>query len=58
MRAAGYDKLSIDELVKTRIHGATPAFAQEMKAAGLEPLPVDDLVKMRIHGVTPSSSAR
>ena len=53
LRNAGYTNLSIDEVVKTRIHGATPAFAQEVKAAGLGSPSVDDVVKMRIHGVTP-----
>ena len=36
LRKAGYDKLTVDELVKTRIHGATPAFAQEVSNAGFE----------------------
>ena len=51
---AGY-QLDASDLIKSRIHGATPAFAQEMKAQGLGKLDIDDLVKMRIHGVTPES---
>ena len=42
-----------DELIKTRIHGATPAFAAQVKQEGLGQPSIDDLVKMRIHGVTP-----
>ena len=42
-----------DDLIKSRIHGATPAFAQEVKQQGLGSLDIDELVKMRIHGVTP-----
>jgi hypothetical protein len=51
-KAAGYSPDASD-LIKTRIHGATPAFAQDVKAQGLGRLDIDDLVKMRIHGVTP-----
>jgi hypothetical protein len=49
---AGY-QLDTSDLIKSRIHGATPTFAQEMKAQGLGKPDIDDLVKMRIHGVTP-----
>jgi hypothetical protein len=51
-RDAGYHP-DRDELIKTRIHGATPAFAQEVKQQGLGQASIDDLVKMRIHGVSP-----
>ena len=51
-RNAGY-QLDAGDLVKSRIHGATPEFAQEVKAQGLGKADIDDLVKMRIHGVTP-----
>ena len=51
-RDAGYHP-NRDELIKTRIHGATPAFAQEVKRQGLGQASIDDLVKMRIHGVSP-----
>ncbi len=51
-KKAGYAPDTSD-LIKTRIHGATPAFAQEVKAQGLGSPAIDDLVKMRIHGVTP-----
>jgi hypothetical protein len=51
-RDAGYHP-DRDELITTRIHGATPEFAQEMKQQGLGQASIDDLVKMRIHGVTP-----
>jgi hypothetical protein len=51
-RNAGYHPDS-DELITTRIHGATPEFAQEVKQQGLGQASIDDLVKMRIHGVTP-----
>jgi hypothetical protein len=51
-RSAGF-RLDVDDLVKSRIHGATPAFAAEMKQQGAGSLDIDELVRMRIHGVTP-----
>lgn len=50
-RSAGY-QLDASELIKSRIHGATPAFAEQVKDQGLGRPDIDDLVKMRIHGVT------
>ena len=49
---AGY-QLDASDLIKTRIHGATPQFAQEMSQETKARLEIDQLVKMRIHGVTP-----
>ncbi len=51
-KTAGY-RLDTSDLIKTRIHGATPAFLQEVQAQGLGKPDIDELVKMRIHGVTP-----
>jgi len=51
-RSAGY-QLAAADLLKSRIHGATPEFAQAVKQQGLGKLDIDELVKMRIHGVTP-----
>jgi hypothetical protein len=51
-KKAGYSPDTSD-LIKSAIHGATPAFAQEVKAQGLGRPDIDELVKMRIHGVTP-----
>jgi hypothetical protein len=49
---AGY-QLDTSDLIKSRIHGATPAFAQDMKQETSSRLEIDQLIKMRIHGVTP-----
>ena len=51
-RNAGY-QLDMSDLVKSRIHGATPAFAQEMSQETKTRMEIDQLIKMRIHGVTP-----
>ena len=50
-RSAGY-QLDASDLIKSRIHGATPAFAEQVKEQGLGRPDIDELVKMRIHGVT------
>jgi hypothetical protein len=51
-RTAGY-QLDTSDLIKSRIHGATPAFAQQMSQETKTRMEIDQLVKMRIHGVTP-----
>jgi len=51
-RKAGY-QLDASDLIKSRIHGATPAFAQQIAQETKQRLEIDELVKMRIHGVTP-----
>ncbi|HET7694551.1 MAG TPA: hypothetical protein VFK57_02500 [Vicinamibacterales bacterium] len=49
---AGY-QLGTADLIKTRIHGATPAFAQQMSQETRTRMEIDQLIKLRIHGVTP-----
>src|SRR5215207_5380559 len=49
---AGY-QLDTSDLIKSRIHGATPAFAQQMSQETKTRMEIDQLVTMRIHGVTP-----
>ena len=51
-RKAGY-QLDTSDLIKSRIHGATPAFAQQISQETRTRMEIDQLVKMRIHGVTP-----
>jgi hypothetical protein len=51
-KKAGY-QLDTSELIKSRIHDATPAFAEQVKQEGFGRQEIDELVKMRIHGVTP-----
>jgi hypothetical protein len=51
-KTAGY-QLDTSELIKSRIHGATPEFAQQISQETKTRLEIDELIKMRIHGVTP-----
>ena len=53
MRRSAIAALLSDDLVRMRIHGATPEFAREMQAAGFSGLTAEELVKFRIHRVTP-----
>jgi beta-lactamase regulating signal transducer with metallopeptidase domain len=48
---AGYSDLSVDDLIKFKIHGVTGDYARSLKAIGFQPSP-SDLVALRIHGVT------
>jgi hypothetical protein len=50
--ALGYERLSVDDPVSMRIHGATPEFIKEFKSLGFSDIPADDLMSMRIHGVS------
>jgi hypothetical protein len=49
---AGY-QLDTSDLIKSRIHGATPAFAQQISQETRTRMEIDQLIKMRIHGVSP-----
>ena len=51
-KTAGY-QLDTSDLIKSRIHGATPAFAQQISQETRTRMEIDQLIKMRIHGVTP-----
>ena len=51
-KSAGYAPDTSD-LIKTRIHGATPRSRRRSRPQGLGRPDIDELVKMRIHGVTP-----
>ncbi|MBI4552612.1 MAG: M56 family metallopeptidase [Candidatus Latescibacteria bacterium] len=54
MESSGYRNLSVDQLVKLKMQGVTPAFIRQMRALGYDHLSTDALVALRIHGVTPA----
>jgi beta-lactamase regulating signal transducer with metallopeptidase domain len=51
MASAGYQNLSVDELISFKIHGVTPEYVREMEKAGVTHPTPDQLVSMRIHDV-------
>jgi len=53
LAAAGYQNLSVDQLITFKIHDVTPEFVREMEAVGLRHPTPDELVTMRIHDVNP-----
>jgi len=53
LATAGYQNLSVDQLISFKIHGVTPEFVREMEAIGLRHPTPDELVTMRIHDVNP-----
>jgi hypothetical protein len=52
-RDAGYPHLSLEELVRFRIHGVSPELVRSLAALGLRNLSSDDVVRLQIHGATP-----
>jgi beta-lactamase regulating signal transducer with metallopeptidase domain len=52
MKAAGFDNLTVDELIAFKIQGVTPEYVRGLHEQGLHP-DADKLVAMRIQGVTP-----
>jgi hypothetical protein len=56
MASVGFQNLSAQKLVETRIHGATPEYIRRMRAAG-DDLPLDEYIQSRIFQVTPEFAA-
>ncbi len=52
MKAAGFDNLSVDELISLKVQGVTPDYIKAIRAEGLKPN-VDELISMKVQGVTP-----
>jgi hypothetical protein len=53
LQAAGIRGVSVDDLVRLRIHKVTPDFIRAFESRGYKGLVADDYVRMRIHKVTP-----
>jgi hypothetical protein len=53
----GFQDLSAEKLVETRIHGATPEYIREMRAAGND-LSLNDYIQSRIFQVSPEFAAQ
>jgi Zn-dependent protease with chaperone function len=53
IRGAGYTSLSLEDLVRFRIHGVSAAYVRDLAAAGYRRLSADDVVRFRNHGVSP-----
>ena len=53
LTAAGYPKLSVDEIIALKDHGVEPRYVKAMLAAGLGVPGVPQLIRLRDHGVQP-----
>ena len=53
LTAAGYPKLSVDEIIALKDHGVEPRYVKAMLAAGLGIPDVPQLIRLRDHGVSP-----
>jgi hypothetical protein len=52
MKAAGYDKLSAEQLVRLRDHGVSGAYVRDLGAQGFKNVPLEDVVRSKDHGVS------
>jgi len=51
LQREGYASVSLENLVRMRIHGVTPSFIRELKDLGYGGVKATKLVQFRIHGV-------
>jgi hypothetical protein len=54
MKALGYRKLAIDQILHLAMSDVGTAFVKELQTLGYNKLSLDQLVQMVIHGVTPT----
>jgi hypothetical protein len=52
LESLGYRGLSLDDIVRFRIHGVTTNYIRDFQNAGYTSLGAEELVRMRIHGVS------
>jgi beta-lactamase regulating signal transducer with metallopeptidase domain len=57
LTAAGYPKLTVDEIIALKDHGVAPRYVKAMLAAGLGVPSVEQLITLRDHGVSPDFTA-
>jgi beta-lactamase regulating signal transducer with metallopeptidase domain len=50
MKAAGFDNLTVDQLIAMKIQGVSPEYVHDLRSLGLSP-DVDQIVAMKIQGV-------
>jgi beta-lactamase regulating signal transducer with metallopeptidase domain len=53
LKSAGYQDLTVDEVIALKVHGVDEKFVREVRKAGLSDSP-DHLVAFAVHGVTPA----
>ncbi|HKW87216.1 MAG TPA: M56 family metallopeptidase [Candidatus Acidoferrales bacterium] len=53
MKAAGYDNLSVEQLISLKVQGVTPEYVQQIHDLGLKPS-VDELISMKVQGISPA----
>ena len=46
------DRLTVDDLVRFKVHDVSPAFVDAMAASGYRDLSADDLVRLKVHDVS------
>ncbi|HEV2488693.1 MAG TPA: M56 family metallopeptidase, partial [Candidatus Acidoferrales bacterium] len=52
MKAAGYDNLTVEQLISLTVQGVTPEYVKQIHDLGLKPS-VDELISMKVQGISP-----
>ena len=52
LKTEGFDKLTLDQITRSRNHGVTLDYIKAMKAEGYRAATIEELVRTRDHGVT------
>lgn len=52
MKAAGYDNLTVEQLISLKVQGVTPEYVKQIHDLGLKPS-VDELIGMKVQGISP-----
>jgi serine/threonine protein kinase len=51
LQSLGYSQLSLEDVIKARMHGVDSNFIRELQSSGHKGLSLDELIKARQHGV-------
>ncbi|MBZ5560606.1 MAG: hypothetical protein LAO77_25410 [Acidobacteriia bacterium] len=54
LKTGGFDKLTLEQVRRTRNHGVTIEYIKAMKAEGYRAATLEDFVRTKDHGVTPA----
>jgi hypothetical protein len=51
IKQAGFESISLEELVRCRDHGVTPGYIQKLRTRGMQNLTIDQIIRLRDNGI-------